>query len=333
MRHLLSILFAFTLLHPNYCSAQEPHWKLRPLKYNNPGLRVDLGVGLWAWPMPMDYDGDGDLDLLVSCPDKPSNGVYFFENPSQDAAEKTPVFKPGVRVGKTSSNFQVSYVAGQPRILHTCFEFPRDEKTGAFDFARGKRIYPKNNVHENRVRANMWRYVDFEGDGDQDLVVGAGDWTDYGWDHAYDSHGRWRNGRLHGYVYLIVNDGSDQRPQYSAQPRKLTAGGGVIDVYGWPSPNFADFDDDGDLDLYVANDFGENGYYRNDGAVFVDAAGELGLSDPGNGMGASFGDFDNDGHLDLHVTNMSSTAGNRILQRLFPDAATQMDQTRVLNKL
>jgi hypothetical protein len=47
----------------------------------------------------------------------------------------------------------------------------------------------------------------------------------------------------------------------------------------------------------------------------------------------AFGDFDNDGHLDLHVTNMSSTAGNRILQRLFPDAATQMDQTRVLNKL
>ncbi|MDP7017230.1 MAG: exo-alpha-sialidase [Pirellulaceae bacterium] len=266
MRHLLSILFAFTLLHPNYCSAQEPHWKLRPLKYNNPGLRVDLGVGLWAWPMPMDYDGDGDLDLLVSCPDKPSNGVYFFENPSQDAAEKTPVFKPGVRVGKTSSNFQVSYVAGQPRILHTCFEFPRDEKTGAFDFARGKRIYPKNNVHENRVRANMWRYVDFEGDGDQDLVVGAGDWTDYGWDHAYDSHGRWRNGRLHGYVYLIVNDGSDQRPQYSAQPRKLTAGGGVIDVYGWPSPNFADFDDDGDLDLLCGEFLDGFTYFENVGS-------------------------------------------------------------------
>ena len=41
------------------------------IKYNNPGLVVDLGVGLWAWPLPMDYDGDGDNDLLVSCPDKP----------------------------------------------------------------------------------------------------------------------------------------------------------------------------------------------------------------------------------------------------------------------
>ena len=28
-----------------------------------------------------DYDRDGDLDLVVSCPDKPYNGLYFFENP------------------------------------------------------------------------------------------------------------------------------------------------------------------------------------------------------------------------------------------------------------
>ena len=54
---------------------------LTPLKYNQPGLVVDLGVGLWAFPLPMDYDQDGDHDLVVSCPDKPYNGVYFFENP------------------------------------------------------------------------------------------------------------------------------------------------------------------------------------------------------------------------------------------------------------
>ncbi len=51
----------------------------------------------------------------------------------------------------------------------------------------------------------MWRYVDWEGDGDQDLVVGIGDWSDYEWDHAYDAQGRWRNGPLHGWVYLIEN--------------------------------------------------------------------------------------------------------------------------------
>ena len=52
---------------------------LTPLKYNHPGLVVDLGVGLWAFPLPMDYDGDGDYDLVVSCPDRPYNGTYFFE--------------------------------------------------------------------------------------------------------------------------------------------------------------------------------------------------------------------------------------------------------------
>ena len=71
---------------------------LTPLKYNNPGLVVDLGVGLWAWPLPMDFDGDGDLDLVVNCPDKPYNGIYFFENASGDTAKtKMPIFKPAKR--------------------------------------------------------------------------------------------------------------------------------------------------------------------------------------------------------------------------------------------
>jgi len=57
---------------------------LTQLKYNNPGLVVDLGVGLWAWPVPCDADSDGDFDLIVSCPDKPSNGIWLFENTSGD---------------------------------------------------------------------------------------------------------------------------------------------------------------------------------------------------------------------------------------------------------
>jgi hypothetical protein len=84
---------------------------------------------------------------------------------------------------------------------------------------------------------------------------------------------------------------------------------------------FADVDDDGDQDLYVANDFGGgNPLFMNEGDRFVDAAAERGAADRGYGMGVSFGDYDNDGDLDLHVTKMSSTAGNRILGRLFPGA-------------
>ncbi len=82
----------------------------------------------------------------------------------------------------------------------------------------------------------------------------------------------------------------------------------------------ADYDLDGDLDLYVANDYGLNRFYRNEGdGSFKDVAEELGLLDRGNGMGVSFGDLNNDGLLDVYVANMSSTAGNRILDRLKDD--------------
>src|SRR3954469_1769250 len=84
------------------------------LTYNNPGLVVDLGVGLWAWPLPMDFDGDGDLDLVVNCPDKPSKGVYVFENPG---GGKFPVFRPGRRISRGLQNVLVSHIDGKPRVL------------------------------------------------------------------------------------------------------------------------------------------------------------------------------------------------------------------------
>ncbi len=232
---------------------------LQPLKYNNPGLEVDLGVGLWAWPLPMDFDGDGDMDLVVSCPDKPSNGLYYFENPGQNPANKFPVFKPSIWLGPTSHNVQVSYPKGEPVVLRENFEFPNFRTQGIKD---GKKIYPNAKIHPGKIRANMWRYVDWENDGDQDIIVAVGDWTDYEWDHAYDAQGRWRNGPLHGYVYLIKNEGGE----YSKTPEKINAGGSAIDVFGWPSPSFEDFDGDGDLDLICGEFLDGFTYFQNIGS-------------------------------------------------------------------
>ncbi|RMF37079.1 MAG: VCBS repeat-containing protein [Planctomycetota bacterium] len=196
----------------------------------------------------MDWDGDGDWDLVVACPDVPMRGIYLFENRS--GAVASPVFERPVRIGDSAStNMKVSFVDGRPRVLKGNVEF-----TGflgrSFDQARTVEIYPRDKIHRSKgnQRFNVWSYVDWEGDGDQDLIVGCDDWGYYGWDDGYDAQGRWRRGPLHGVVYLIENIGSTDRPSY-APPQQLEAGGEVVNVYGNPMPNLADFDGDGDLDL------------------------------------------------------------------------------------
>lgn len=88
------------------------------------------------------------------------------------------------------------------------------------------------------------------------------------------------------------------------------------------SASWEDFDIDGDPDLYVANDYGRNNLYRNDGGTFKDVAAELGVEDSASGMSVTWADYDLDGRQDLYVSNMFSAAGSRITsQKEFkPDA-------------
>ncbi len=71
----------------------------------------------------------------------------------------------------------------------------------------------------------------------------------------------------------------------------------------------SDYDGDGDLDLYVANDQTPNVLFQNKGdSTFDDVALVSGVAyssdgDEEAGMGVDFGDFDNDGDDDLYVTN------------------------------
>ena len=64
-----------------------------------------------------------------------------------------------------------------------------------------------------------------------------------------------------------------------------------------------DYDNDGDLDLYVTA-YGSNALYRNNGnGTFTDVTRQAGVDDPRWSTSAAFVDYDRDGDLDLFVAN------------------------------
>ena len=69
-----------------------------------------------------------------------------------------------------------------------------------------------------------------------------------------------------------------------------------------------DYDNDGDIDLYVTN-FGEDQLYRNNGnGTFTDVTTHAQINNPNWGTSCAFADMDNDGHLDLYVANYAAYA-------------------------
>ncbi|GIW99291.1 MAG: hypothetical protein KatS3mg111_2624 [Pirellulaceae bacterium] len=259
-----AILVGCLTVSPHVGWANNSPGKLVPLEYGEQAPIVDLGVGLWAWPLPMDWDEDGDWDLVVACPDVPFRGIYLFENRQGNTA--TPVFEPPVRLSdQAPKNLRVSFIGGVPHVLSANIEYPRF-RAGDFSVEEMRKVYPTPQVHQRKgnQRFNVWSYVDWEGDGDADLLVGVDDWGDYGWDDGYDEQGNWKRGRLHGYVYLLLNTGTDRSPVYDA-PRQIEAGGQPLDVYGNPMPCLEDFDGDGDLDLLCGEFLDGFTYFENVG--------------------------------------------------------------------
>jgi hypothetical protein len=141
---------------------------------------------------------------------------------------------------------------------------------------------------------------DFDNDGDTDLfVLGGGDERDS----------------------LFVNDGSGVFID-------ATERAGLAEPHLGSGVAVADYDGDGDLDLYVTSQgtldtgavTGANRLYRNNGDMtFTDVAEEAGVATTSlevpDGFGAAFGDIDLDGDLDLFVTGWQrDSLGNRMFR-------------------
>ena len=317
--------------------AFSPAHALDRLPYNNSGLIVDLGVGLWAWPVPCDADGDGDFDLLVSCPDKPSNGVYFFENTTGDTApNKLPVFKPARRLSATEKYLMPSYVEGKLRVLSPGVEYP--------DFARvgiAQRVAlpvqpgfykPRGTASGGpRLRHDQWRYADYDGDGRPDIVVGIEDWSDYGWDNAWNERGEWTNGPLRGLVFILRNLGEGK----FAEPFQVVAAGLPLQTFGCPSPNFVNFDGDDDLDLICGEFLDGFTYFENIGTSSEPryAAGKR-VTDPrGHAVKMDLEmivpvafDWDKDGDIDLIVGDEDGRVAFVENTGVFSDGAPVFEQ-------
>jgi hypothetical protein len=90
-----------------------------------------------------------------------------------------------------------------------------------------------------------------------------------------------------------------------------------------------DYDNDGNQDLFVANDFGRNNLYRNNAGRFRDVTEEVGMNDGAFGMSAAAADYNRDGWVDFYKGNMFSSAGNRVThQERFMPGATERHKDR-----
>ncbi len=257
-----------------------------------------------------DANGDGLEDLYV-CQNGGLPNRLFLQNPDgtaedQAAAAGVDLFdltRSALFVDLDNDGDQDLILA-----LDTGLVAFRNDGRGTFE---PKLRYPK-------VRnAFGLTAADYDNDGDLDLFVcryfanaeeGAGLAVPVPYFDANNGGGN----------FLIRNDGPSADPEDWLDFSDATAESG-IETQNNRRFSFAavweDLDNDGDLDLFVANDFGLKNLYVNEEGKFRDVAVPAGVDDGGFGMSAAAADFDRDGIPDLYAGNMFSAAGSRVTRQ------------------
>ncbi|MHC4204537.1 MAG: CRTAC1 family protein [Planctomycetota bacterium] len=133
-------------------------------------------------------------------------------------------------------------------------------------------------------------FFDYDNDGWLDIYFVNGSWLKT----VNDNRGRSLRGKLSNSLYRNNKDGTFSN---------VTEKSGVGEKGFGFGCSAADFDKDGDLDLYVLN-YGPNVFYRNNGdGTFTDISESSGLANSSWSLSAPWFDYDGDGDLDVYVAN------------------------------
>jgi hypothetical protein len=276
-----------------------------------------------------DFDGDGDLDLFVGFRQGEANRLYrndkgTFVNVAGEMGVADVADTRAAAWGDYDADGDIDLFVGFTRKSATPSKLYRNNG-GSKPFTDVASEVGLNPEGESRQSS----FVDTDNDGDLDLFVGLRDapnmlfrndgarftsvgkevglddprrtvgavWFDMDQDGDLDVFVANQNGDANG---LFRNDGA----RFTDAARELGVDAGSrAPTSGSNGPSVADYDNDGDFDLFVAS-YGPNFLYRNDGAgKFAEVASQLGVAGGDSATPSRWGDFDNDGRIDLYVSS------------------------------
>ena len=282
-----------------------------------------------------DFDGDGFQDLFIAKGGFSdfgeanrlfhNDGDGTFSDISAPAGLDIQQSSYGVAVGDYDRDgyldLFVSQLIGQANALY------HNEGDGTFANESGA----KNIVSSTNFGDSSSAFADYDGDGNLDLYAGIFGGADIFYAGAEDSafkvspvgnRGDAMGLTLGDYdndgdldVYVVNRDWRSvlYRNNGELQLQDVAAASGTDNLEPGSGCAFGDYDNDGDLDLFVVNAQRADRVYMNQGdGTFVDMAPALGMADSAQALSVMLGDNDNDGDLDVYVVNEGSA--NRLYQ-------------------